>query len=230
MIDLTPLDVRKKKGDFRRAMRGYDPPEVEQFLEMVADRMEEIVTENLTLRERVDGLLRRVEGQEGREKAVQEALVTAQSLREEMREQSRREAELQLREAEAAAKGVVREAEAEAERIRAATTRELEERQRVLRELERSRTRFLRAYRALLDREAEALDEEEARPALNDFDVEALTRALPDAASEPRTSAWGAREDAADPSPLDSPAAAALPPPPAISRFEPGPADGEELV
>ena len=24
MIDLTPLDVRKKKGDFRKGLRGYD--------------------------------------------------------------------------------------------------------------------------------------------------------------------------------------------------------------
>ncbi len=32
MIDLTPLDVRKKRGDFRRGLRGYDPEEVDHFL------------------------------------------------------------------------------------------------------------------------------------------------------------------------------------------------------
>ena len=36
MIDLTPLDVRKKKGDFTRTLRGYDTPTVDQFLDLVA--------------------------------------------------------------------------------------------------------------------------------------------------------------------------------------------------
>ena len=29
MIDLTPLDVRKKKGDFAKSMRGYEPGPVD---------------------------------------------------------------------------------------------------------------------------------------------------------------------------------------------------------
>ncbi|MSR22300.1 MAG: DivIVA domain-containing protein [Gemmatimonadetes bacterium] len=45
MIDLTPLDVRKKKGDFGKTMRGYDPREVDHFLELVTERMDELVKE-----------------------------------------------------------------------------------------------------------------------------------------------------------------------------------------
>ena len=29
MIELTPLDVRKKRGDFGKTLRGYDPEEVD---------------------------------------------------------------------------------------------------------------------------------------------------------------------------------------------------------
>ena len=29
MIDLTPLDVRKKHEDFKRILRGFDPQEVQ---------------------------------------------------------------------------------------------------------------------------------------------------------------------------------------------------------
>jgi len=50
MIDLTPLDVRKKAGDFRRILRGYDPQEVDIFLELVAERMEVLVRENMALK------------------------------------------------------------------------------------------------------------------------------------------------------------------------------------
>ena len=35
MIDLTPLDVRNKRGDFKKLLRGYDPQEVDVFLELV---------------------------------------------------------------------------------------------------------------------------------------------------------------------------------------------------
>ena len=56
MIDLTPLDVRKKRGDFGRGVRGYNPQEVDGFLELVAERLEELVKENITLRERAERL------------------------------------------------------------------------------------------------------------------------------------------------------------------------------
>ncbi len=93
MIDLTPLDVRKKRGDFRKIFRGYDPEEVDTFLELVAERLEDLVKENLTLTERALRFESQLRTLEGRETAVQEALVTAQKLREDVREQSRREAE-----------------------------------------------------------------------------------------------------------------------------------------
>src|SRR5688500_5262723 len=53
MIDLTPLEVRKKKGDFRRAMRGYDPALVDDFIDLVADRLEQLVRDHFALTERV---------------------------------------------------------------------------------------------------------------------------------------------------------------------------------
>ena len=49
MIDLTPLEVRQKKGDFRRAMRGYEPALVDDFLDLVAERLEDLVRENRTM-------------------------------------------------------------------------------------------------------------------------------------------------------------------------------------
>ena len=81
MIDLTPLDVRNKRGDFKKLMRGYDPQEVDVFLEIAAERLEELVRENIVLRERSERLELQVGAQSDREQAVQEALVTAQELR-----------------------------------------------------------------------------------------------------------------------------------------------------
>src|SRR5687768_11452379 len=100
MIDLTPLEVRKKKGDFRKALRGYDPALVDDFLELVADRLDELVRENMTMTERLARLEHQVSDNRERERALTDALVTAQEMREEVRQQTAREAELTRRTAE----------------------------------------------------------------------------------------------------------------------------------
>jgi cell division initiation protein len=153
MIDLTPLDVRKKASDFKKIMRGYDPKEVEDFLQLVAGRLEDLVKENLTLRERSERLMQQVSAHEARERAVQEALVMAQKLREDLRVQAEGEAELARQ-----------RAEAEAQRIADRTERSIDDARRALAELERRRLRFLKALRALLERELEAVEVEEGRP------------------------------------------------------------------
>ena len=164
MIDLTPLDVRKKRGDFAKALRGYDVPEVDNFLELVAERMEVLVKENLRLQERSDRLGEQVEAQEGRENAVQEALVTAQQLREDVKSQAEREAEF-----------LMREARGRIDEMVTAAGNTLIERRALLEDLERQRERFLKAFRTLLDREMDAVEVESNRAPIQhitlDFDV-----------------------------------------------------------
>lgn len=94
MIDLTPVDVRKKKGDFRRTMRGYDPAMVDDFLDLVADRLDQLVRETMALSERVGREDQQIAEYRERERALTEALVTAQEMREEIRQQTSREAEV----------------------------------------------------------------------------------------------------------------------------------------
>lgn len=54
MIELTPLDVRNKNEDLDRAWRGYSMVQVESFLDLAAERLEELVTEKKRLEERVE--------------------------------------------------------------------------------------------------------------------------------------------------------------------------------
>ncbi|MDH3222464.1 MAG: DivIVA domain-containing protein [Gemmatimonadota bacterium] len=205
MIDLTPLDVRKKRGDFKKMLRGYDPQEVDTFLELVAERLEALVKEGLALKERTDMLAEQVKIQEGREKAIQEALVTAQTLREDIAQQASREAESVRAQAKREAEMVTRQAEAEARQIRESARSEvanirqqavgdtellrkkteaelerltheleglIEEKTGLIDELERKRTRFLRAFRSLLERELDAVAIEEGKVASEDAILE----------------------------------------------------------
>ena len=118
MIDLTPLEVRKKKGDFRRAMRGYEPAQVDDFLDIVADRLEQVVREHTALKERVGGLERQVAEYRERERALTDALVTAQTMREEIRVKTTQEVDQLKQRAEADAGTRIQQAQQQAEALR----------------------------------------------------------------------------------------------------------------
>jgi DivIVA domain-containing protein len=154
MIDLTPLDVRKKKGDFHRGLRGYDAAEVDTFLDLVAERFEALVRENTMLRERSSQLAEALNAFRSREQAINEALVTAQQLREEVRLQSQKEAEL-----------TVREAKAEGERLVEEARRKLELELEQLQRARSQRSRFLRSYRIFLEGQLGEIVGEEERSA-----------------------------------------------------------------
>ncbi|MGH7469205.1 MAG: DivIVA domain-containing protein [Longimicrobiales bacterium] len=164
MIDLTPLEVRKKKGDFRKIMRGYDPGQVDDFLDLVADRLEQLVRDNIANAERVIVIEAQVSDFRERERALTEALVTAQEMREEIRKQVAKEAELARREAEQAAEHI---------RSTAVLVRQREE--EAIRRLRARQMQLLQSYRSFLERElaelgvmAETLEVNRSRPVIPD--------------------------------------------------------------
>ena len=172
MIDLTPLDVRNKRGDFKKLMRGYDPQEVDVFLEIAAERLEELVRENIVLRERSESLERQVGAQTGREQAIQEALVTAQELRADIHSQAQREADHLVKESETEARRLAAEAEANVRNLIRDAERRLELGRDALEEMERRRTRFLKACRQLLERELDVVDVEDERAMFEDRPID----------------------------------------------------------
>lgn len=109
MIDetfhLTPLDVRRY--EFGRSLRGYDPERVDQFREQVADELERLGRINTDLEAKARGFHDQLKTFRERDKALNEALVSAQQLRSEMKDQAERESELILREARAEAARII---------------------------------------------------------------------------------------------------------------------------
>ena len=152
MIDLTPLDVRKKKDDFRRSVRGYDAQQVDAFLAVVADCLERHVREHVVLSDRIEQQQHQLESFKARERALNEALLAAQELREEARRQSERDAAVRVREAEMRADAVL----ADAERAVRLCHDKVED-------LKATRGRFLASLRKLFERFDEYLDFEEER-------------------------------------------------------------------
>jgi DivIVA domain-containing protein len=95
---LTPVDVRRY--DFGTAMRGYDRARVDQFRDQVADELERLTRAVNDLDGKSRAMAEQLKVFRERDKALNEALISAQQIREEMKQQAQREADLMLREAQ----------------------------------------------------------------------------------------------------------------------------------
>ena len=153
---LTPLDVRRY--DFGRALRGYDPKRVDTFRDQVAEEMDRLTRVNVDLESKARTFHEQLRAFRERDKALNDALVSAQQLRGELKDQSEREAQL-----------IIREAHAEAEKIVEAARAEVRRLQSELDALDRSRRSYLAQMRTILSRqlselEAFAIDSTRANP------------------------------------------------------------------
>lgn len=101
---LTPLDIRKQ--EFTKSFRGFDPEEVQAFLQMVANQWGEMQDERRRLEEKLRSFESKIQHYEKVEEALQEALQVA-------RETTHRT----IANAEAKAKNIIEEAKIKAEGI-----------------------------------------------------------------------------------------------------------------
>ncbi len=107
-MKITPLDIRQKR--FESALRGYDRREVEAFLELVAAEFEEVVKENIALKEEQKRTQAKLDAHQERERTLQETMVTAQRISEDMKAAAKKEAEIVLADAEQQAEKIVQSA------------------------------------------------------------------------------------------------------------------------
>ena len=82
-MNVSPLDLRQQK--FRSAFRGLDPVEVSSFLLAVADDYEQALRETDRLRQEVARLEMVVRGHVEQEKSLQNTLITAQRLADDIK-------------------------------------------------------------------------------------------------------------------------------------------------
>ena len=152
MIDesfhLTSLDVRR--FDFGRSLRGYNPEKVEQFRDQVAEEIERLVRINADLDTKARSFHEQLRAFRERDKALNEALITAQQLRAEVRDQAEREAQL-----------VLKEAHAEGDRLIATARAEVRRMEQELDALDRSRRTYLAQMRTLLARQLSEVEASE---------------------------------------------------------------------
>ena len=135
---ITPLDLQNHR--FPRRVAGYAQEEVDDFLRLVAEDYEAALREIEAQREQVARLEQRVEELGINEKILQETLITAQKLSEDLKQTSMKEAEV-----------IVSEAEVKGEKILDAAHRRAAKLAEDIREMQQLKTRLSTAVRAAID-------------------------------------------------------------------------------
>jgi DivIVA domain-containing protein len=148
---LTPLDARRY--DFGSALRGYDRERVDQFRDQVANELERLAKQAQSLEAKAQGFHEQLRAFRDRDKAINEALISAQQLRAEVKEQAEREAQL-----------ILREARAEAERLVTSAQNEVRKVEGEIEALSRQRRSYLAQLRIMIERQLADVQVAEGNP------------------------------------------------------------------
>ena len=134
---ITPLDIQHKVLDTQ--WRGYHKTQVDQFLEEIAESVEELTKENLVLKEKLSGKDEELSQLKRAESTLTSTLISTQSFVDQLKRGAQRDADL-----------VVKEAELKAEEILSQSRAELVEMRRTISGLRQQRALVLDRLRSTL--------------------------------------------------------------------------------
>ena len=147
-MPIRPIDVRRK--EFKSGFRGYDPNQVDDFLDAVADEFERSYTENQRMREEVSSLRDRLQQFEDLEGSIRAALVHAEQASNDLRRAATEEAEGIKQSAQREADLTIREAQSRSHQMLADTSARIERVQDSYTALQEAKRSFANDFRLLL--------------------------------------------------------------------------------
>lgn len=106
---ITPLDIQQKQ--FSSRFRGFDMEEVDSFLELIREEMEELLRDNANLREESRRYEKQLKEYKNIETTLNDTLISTQQMAEQFRATAKKDADLLRKEAEMKAEELVREAQ-----------------------------------------------------------------------------------------------------------------------
>ena len=106
---ITPLDIQQKQ--FATKFRGFDMEEVDSFLELIREEMEELLRENANLREEARRFEKQLKDYKNIEQTLRDTLINTQQMSEEYKDTARKDAELKIKEAELKAQEIIKDAQ-----------------------------------------------------------------------------------------------------------------------
>jgi cell division initiation protein len=137
-MKITPLDIQQQQ--FRVRFRGFDMVEVDNFLDLAANEFEELLRENNRLKDEDRQKAEKIQQLERAERDLRNALISAQQICEEMKNQARKEGELIIEEAKGNARKILQTAQGQAMQIETEIT-----------QLQRQRAEFEASLKSILE-------------------------------------------------------------------------------
>ena len=158
-MKITPLDIQHKVLDTQ--WRGYHKTQVDQFLEEIAESLEELTKENLVLKEKLTGKDEELKQLKRAESTLTSTLISTQSFVDQLKRGAQRDADL-----------VVKEAELKAEEILSQSRTELVEMRRMISALRQQRALVLDRLRSTLSSFHRLIEVEEQPDPVHDSSFE----------------------------------------------------------
>ena len=144
-MSLTPLDV--SKHEFERSFRGYDPNDVQAFLERVADEFATLQTQVGSLAEQNRMLAAKLSAYQDMEQGLRDSIVATEKSLKATRDHVEMEREQ-----------ILKEARLDADQMKLATQNEITHMQEELRALKIHHDAYVKRLRFLLKAQTELLD------------------------------------------------------------------------
>jgi cell division initiation protein len=158
-MKITPLDIQHKV--LGTQWRGYHKTQVDQFLEEIAESVEELTKENLVLKEKLSGKDEELGQLKRAESTLTSTLISTQSFVDQLKRGAQRDADL-----------VVKEAELKAEEILSQSRAELVDMRRTISGLRQQRALVLDRLRSTLSSFHRLVEVEEEPDAVLDSSFE----------------------------------------------------------
>lgn len=114
-MKIAPIDIAHKT--FGKKMMGIDAEEVNEFLRLVSDEMENLIREKNSLKELVREKDLQILEYKERDKVLRDTITSAQRMSEKLREEAERESNLILQDANQKAEAIVRDARDSLKRV-----------------------------------------------------------------------------------------------------------------
>jgi cell division initiation protein len=162
-MPIRPIDVRRK--EFKSGFRGYEPNQVDDFLDAVADEFERNYTENQRMREEVSSLRDRLQQFEDLEGSIRAALVHAEQASNDLRRAATQEAESITQSAQREADFTIREAQSRSHQMLADSSARIERVQESYDALQEAKRSFANDFRHLLKTYTDMMDNMEVATA-----------------------------------------------------------------
>ena len=144
-MKITPLEIQQQQ--FRVRLRGFDMAEVDNFLDLAANEFEELLRENNQLKEEERKKTEKIQELERVERELQNALISAQQICEEMKNNARKEGDLIIEEAKANARKVLETVQTQAMQV-----------ETEIAQLKRQRAQFEATLRGILEMHKKLVD------------------------------------------------------------------------